>query len=497
MEINIDWQPQERQLVLLNACGLGFPFEEDREIRPSGSVGEPFHSALADVFGYGGSAGGGKTDTLINIANVAAFRFPKINIGYFRREFPQLEGLGGAIQRSKELLKGICHWNNQTHRWTYPTESLLQFCHCQNPDDVYNYQSQQFDILLIDEATQFTEEMIDYLITRNRKTINDPLFKPFTVLATNPGNVGHASYKTRMCPNDPNKHEKPMQFVYPTGITRTHMFIPSKLDDNKILTDRDPTYADRISTSELNRKMLLEGDWDVFQGQAFSELTMEKHLINPYEDEARSYFGAYDHGFNHPFSFGVFSVDSEGNVELIRHVKDRLKRVDEIAHLMEMAFDLKKLAYIVAGKDCWSKQRDGSPSVQEQFYELGISLNQAKMDRVQGAQQVRMFLAWKLIEKTDTGWVDGIPRFRIFKPYSSVYNTLAQMIFDPNKPEDVLKVDADENGHGGDDDYDMVRYGLMSRPRPYQKTAQRPKPNTKEEMLEWIEKVGQLKREEL
>ena len=39
------------------------------------------------------------------------------------------------------------------------------------------------------------------------------------------------------------------------------------------------------------------------------------------------------------------------------------------------------------------------------------------------------------------------------------------MIFDPDRPEDVLKVDASEgNPLSGDDAYDMVRYGLMSRP---------------------------------
>ena len=32
---------------------------------------------------------------------------------------------------------------------------------------------------------------------------------------------------------------------------------------------------------------------------------------------------------------------------------------------------------------------------------------------------------------------------------------------DPNRPEDVLKVDTDDDGLGGDDAYDDARYGLM------------------------------------
>ena len=39
------------------------------------------------------------------------------------------------------------------------------------------------------------------------------------------------------------------------------------------------------------------------------------------------------------------------------------------------------------------------------------------------------------------------------------------MQVDPDRPEDVLKVDAVEGDPGtGDDAYDMIRYGLMSRP---------------------------------
>lgn len=37
---------------------------------------------------------------------------------------------------------------------------------------------------------------------------------------------------------------------------------------------------------------------------------------------------------------------------------------------------------------------------------------------------------------------------------------------DPHRPEDVLKWDTDEDGNGGDDPYDALRYGLMDCPGP-------------------------------
>ena len=49
--------------------------------------------------------------------------------------------------------------------------------------------------------------------------------------------------------------------------------------------------------------------------------------------------------------------------------------------------------------------------------------------------------------------------------FRSSFDTLTRMIYDEDKPEDVLKVDASEGDpNTGDDAYDMIRYGLMSRP---------------------------------
>ncbi len=43
--------------------------------------------------------------------------------------------------------------------------------------------------------------------------------------------------------------------------------------------------------------------------------------------------------------------------------------------------------------------------------------------------------------------------------------TLPAMQHDPNRPEDVRKVDADEDGVGGDDAADALRYLVATKPR--------------------------------
>ena len=43
--------------------------------------------------------------------------------------------------------------------------------------------------------------------------------------------------------------------------------------------------------------------------------------------------------------------------------------------------------------------------------------------------------------------------------------TLPALQHDPNRPEDVLKVDADEEGVGGDDCADCLRYAVSTKAR--------------------------------
>lgn len=511
-QITIDWWPQPRQLVCLKACGLSYPFD-----------GTPYHPAIADIIGYGGAAGGGKTDTDLSVAISGATTYPGLNIGYFRRQFPQLEGPGGAIMRSREMIGHCAKYNEQKKRWTFPSRynnhgalvsSILQFCHCSTPADVYSYQSLQFDIIIIDEATQFEKDMIKYLLTRNRATVDYPTFKPFALLSTNPGNVGHTYFKDEFVELGPpeivniyiNESKKPER----------HMFIPSKLTDNKILVDRDPGYADRLGSTEINRKVLLEGDWNVFAGQGFSELSRAVHLIDPFAIPPHwKVFGALDWGFNHPFSFGIFAVDDDGIVYLVGYVSDRLKQYFEVAKLMIKAAEpvggLKRLAYIVGGHDLWAAaKKDGGPTLAQKFASLAtdektkhmglpnIHITKASIDRIQGSHQVRDFIAWKETQVDEQGNPkDGEPHFYIFSSFQRVYNTLARMIFDtdgPN-PEDIKKVDADDNGEGGDDDYDMTRYGLMSRPRPNIQKPKTPPQNSVLALVKKAEQQRQLARE--
>ena len=79
------------------------------------------------------------------------------------------------------------------------------------------------------------------------------------------------------------------------------------------------------------------------------------------------------------------------------------------------------------------------------------------MDRVNGWAEVLQRL----------GDVEGnIPaRLFIHRRCGRLVETLPSLQHDPNRPEDVLKVDADEEGVGGDDAADALRYLVATRAR--------------------------------
>ena len=67
------------------------------------------------------------------------------------------------------------------------------------------------------------------------------------------------------------------KLVYPAGHTKAgqslfqRRFIPSKLSDNPYLAKDGVYEANLLSLPEHQRRQLLEGDWAVTEGSAFSE----------------------------------------------------------------------------------------------------------------------------------------------------------------------------------------------------------------------------------
>ncbi len=402
---------------------------------------------------YGGARGGGKSYSLRNILLFRRFQYPKSHGAIFRRTYPELEAnhIRPLFQEHPFLRQ---FWNDSKKLLTLPNGSTLQFCHCANEQDVSLYQGREFHDLGIDEAGQWSEAMFRTLQGSNRSST--PGIPARTAITANPGGVGHGWLKRIFIERRLNERER----------TGDYTFIQALVDDNQALIENDPDYVHRLNTepNEALRRAYRFGDWDIFAGQFFGEIRREKHLVKPFAIPSHwTRFGAYDFGFNHPGAFGWFACDEDGNVYLYRELVEAGLRIDQLCKRLKSYEDTEKLSPIVAGHDCWAKKnviREGvPPTIAEEMAKHEIYLSRAAIDRVQGASQLRSYLAWENLEGRDR------PRFFIFENCRVSFDTLSRMQHDPDRPEDVLKIDAVQGDpNTGDDAYDMTRYALMSRP---------------------------------
>ena len=200
-------------------------------------------------------------------------------------------------------------------------------------------------------------------------------------------------------------------------------------------------------------------------GVALDDLSAEKHLVPRFDIPGHwTHFGAFDWGFNHPYVFGWFTVDEDGNVYLVDSVISRKEYPNQIAARIKASIPTDRMKYIVAGHDIWTDggRSDKAPTIFEQLHANKLTMVKANISRVTGLNNLRRYVQWKA---TDTE-PERQPRFRLFDTPNNrkVLATLVAMQIDEKNIEDALKVDADALGNGGDDAYDMVRYGLASRP---------------------------------
>lgn len=352
-------------------------------------------------------------------------------------------------------------WYNKSEKTIYyPNGSTTEFSYLKNTDDVYTYQGREYQDISVDEITQHEEEVFKTL--RSSLRTSDGGIKPSVFLTGNPGGIGHQWVKRIFVDKKYREKENPTDFA----------FIQAFVSDNTALMKADPEYIKRLEDlPEHLRKAYLEGDWNIFAGQAFSELQRSIHIVQPFELPPHTkYFASYDHGYNHPFSFIVYAVVPEGTIYVIKHYSSRLLPTSKIADGMREyapgGLD------IFAGHDLWYPGRGGGKSVFNEFDEFGINSKngynfiRAKIDRKSGVATLHRYL-------NPNNYPDNKPRVFFFANTLDVFDCVASMQIDEKDPEDVLKMNAIE-GENGDDAFDSFRYGLMSWFSPIPKPEVKP-----------------------
>jgi hypothetical protein len=163
-------------------------------------------------------------------------------------------------------------------------------------------------------------------------------------------------------------------------------------------------------------------------------------------------------------------TDGDGNLFVVDEHAERLWLPQRHAEAMrgmvarhragDRPLELGDLRRIVAGTDVFSRQSDGT-TIAAQYARQGITLKPANMDRVNGWAEVLQ----RLGEPNVASGAGVRPTLFIHRRCGRLVETLPSLQHDPNRPEDVLKVDADEDGVGGDDAADALRYLVATRAR--------------------------------
>ena len=393
---------------------------------------------------YGGAAGGGKSYAMLvdplRFAHRAAHRALIL-----RRSMPELREL---IDKSRELYPKAfpgCRFREVEKIWTFPSGAKLEFGFLERDADVYRYQGQAYSWIGFDEITHLSTEFSwNYLSSRLRTT--DPEIQPYMRCTANPGGAGaHWVKKRYVHPSEPNE-----SFVGKDGLTRK--FIPARLDDNPYLS-KDGRYEQMLKAlPDVQRKQLLEGDWDITEGAAFTEFDTEIHVIPPFEIPIGwERVKGIDYGYASESACIWGTVDpTDGTLIIYRELyRKGLTGVDLAQLITNMELQDPFSVQGVLDTAAWNRTGTTGPTVGETLQRAGHKLRRADKNRIQGKIQIHEYLRVQ---------PSGRPKIQIFSSCPNLIRELQSIPLDKSNPEDV-------DTHAPDHAYDALRYLIMSRPK--------------------------------
>lgn len=283
-------------------------------IGPRSKKQEMYINATQDVVVFGGGAGSGKSylgamDVLKHTDD------PKFRCLVSRRLTPQINGPGGIFETFVSLHREVYNDKLKVKRrdgiLEYPNGGQISFRHCQYEDDKHNFQGWQLSMALIDEAQQFTQSQIIYIMSRLRSEAD---MKPKMRMTCNPAGKGHwltnwlEWYLLDTGLPDPEKCGKTRYFTMrdneiiwgdseeevkaqvPGCSPLSFTFINANVYDNPVLMERQPEYVAWLEGQDRETKeALLYGNWYVTKQHEgyFKRSWVEKLQVPPFHHTRR------------------------------------------------------------------------------------------------------------------------------------------------------------------------------------------------------------------
>lgn len=487
------------QLQNLTSAGL---ILQDRQLAASAAARLCDQPDGPTAVGFGGARGGGKTHWLLAQLGVDdCQRVPGLKCLLLRK-------VGKSNLENFEVLrrKLFAHLPHRFHttrgQLLFENGSSIVLGHYQCEKDIDAYLGLEYDVIGIEEATQLTARKYSDISTCCRTS--KPGWRPRLYSTTNPGGIGHQWY-----------FEK---FIVPwqAGTESATRFIRARVDDNDFLNS---DYKQQLANLPgWQRQAWFDGDWNLSASQYFRNLRSDVHVIgrapapapdaarpSPYapaflDDLARlhrfrlsdgvEWFAAMDYGYTHRTVVLLACADYAGNIFVVAEHAERLWIPERHAqaikamfarhhlfanqeHLAEYLrsrfpepcterealwyrFQSRLLARFVAGGDVFASESSGE-SIAEQYRRFGLHLRPAHLDRVSGWSAIAQRLG-----DPDAGI---LPSIFIHPDYTRLLECLPYLQHDPDRPGDILKTNVNDEGVGGDDAADAMRYLVATRAR--------------------------------
>lgn len=375
---------------------------------------ERFFKSRKRYIAYGGARGGGKSWAIQRKAPLLACKYPGIKMLLLRRTYKDLER--NHVRTLVPLLKGLARYSKQEKCFYFPNGSILELGYCASESDVLQYQGLEYDIMFLDEATQFTEYQYDTL-TASLRGANS--FPKRMYITCNPGGVGHEWVKRLFVSRRYRDTEDPDEYE----------FIPATVFDNEILMQTDKGYIDMLNNlPEGLRQAWRDGNWDMLAGQYFSEFDRSVHVIEPFTIPRHwKRYRAIDYGLDCLACVWI-AVDERGDYYVYREYAESDKPISEgAADILSLSED-ENIDYTAAPPDMWGRSQESGKTKAELFYEGGLPLVKASNNREAG------WLALKELLKVS----GGESRLKIFSSCTELIECVPALQRDAKHPTDCM-----------------------------------------------------------
>ena len=395
-----------------------------------------FFASRAKYTASGGARGGGKSWALRRKLVGLCLNYGGIRCLLIRRTLGEIKS-NHLIPMLKEYGE-ILSYSEDEKALSFQNGSKIFFGYCSCDRDVLRYQGQEYDIVAIDEATQLSEYQFS-IFKASLRGVNS--FPKRIYLTCNPGGIGHSWVKRLFIDRNFRANEDPMDY----------RFIPALVYDNEALLSADPTYVEQLRALPTKlRDAWLEGRWDVFEGQFFSDFNEDRHVVDcDVIPKNAGRFIAFDYGFDMLVVL-LLAKDSAGNIYVEQELcRPNLTLGEAATAIVEFVSGV-KIEYAVASPDLWNRRQDSGKSGFEIMQSVhGMpSMIPADDRRIPGWRALKEYLSER----------DSKPNLYICKGCYELIHSMQSLLCDKNRMED-----ASNEPHSITHAPEALRYAVMSR----------------------------------